>query len=60
MTRRALTGVASTDEAERRLWEWRYGPRPEPMFPSTLPGDRGAVSPLGGVARPAQEKKDQR
>jgi hypothetical protein len=25
------------------------------MFPSTQPGQRGAVSPLGGVAKPASE-----
>jgi hypothetical protein len=27
------------------------------MFPSTQPGNRGAVSPLGGVAKPASEKE---
>lgn len=27
------------------------------MFPSTMDGGRGAVSPLGGVARPASEAK---
>jgi hypothetical protein len=26
------------------------------MFPSTSPGDRGAVSPLGGVAKAEQPK----
>jgi hypothetical protein len=29
------------------------------MFPSTLPGDRGCVSPLNGVAKPAPEPKAQ-
>jgi hypothetical protein len=27
------------------------------MFPSALPGSRGAVSPLGGVAKAAQRRK---
>jgi hypothetical protein len=45
-------------EIERREEEWRKWERKHSLFPSTVPGDRGACSPLsvgkvgiGGLAK---------
>jgi hypothetical protein len=60
-TGKSITGTSCIEE-ERRLWDFWNFQKPTPtladLFPSTLPGDRGCVSPLGtGVAKPAGEGK---
>jgi hypothetical protein len=39
--------------AKERFAELGEQDRARQMFPSTLPGDRGCCSPLGGQAKPA-------
>jgi hypothetical protein len=43
-------------ELKRLASEMGEQDRQRQMFPSTFPGDRGAVSPLGGVAKPAPKE----
>ena len=46
-------------QRERELMEyWRAQQNRDKraFFPSSLPGDRGAVSPLGGVAKPEPKR----
>jgi hypothetical protein len=56
-----LYELGSRRELARReeVWsKWEEEQRKHAMFPSTMDGDRGCVSPLGtGVAKPASETK---
>jgi hypothetical protein len=45
-----LYELGSRREIARREEVWRKWYRDHAMFPSLLEGDRGCVSPLGGVA----------
>jgi hypothetical protein len=60
---KSITNTSAVAE-ERYFWQARYGdrkpwdwPKAAEMFPSTVPGNRGACSPLGGQAIPAGEGK---
>jgi hypothetical protein len=51
-----LADRAAKAEIARREEVWRKWERKHAMFPSLVEGDRGCVSPLGGVAQPTARK----
>jgi hypothetical protein len=54
VTRAAAQGQKMLADYSRQLYEQHARTR---MFPSTLVGDRGWRSPLGGFAQPAKQSK---
>jgi hypothetical protein len=58
LTRKELNRVK-----ERALWDYHRAQQKllsRDLFPSLLPGSRGATSPLGGLAKPASQKATKR
>ena len=51
--------IAEIREREKQLTEyWKAQQQAkQSIFPSSLPGSRGAISPLGGIAKSSPERK---
>lgn len=59
VSERVIKQRAYADAKLREKWQAQQQAKliAQTFFPSTLPGSRGAVSPLGGVAQPAPKQK---